>query len=379
MKTFIFPGQGSQAKGMGGELFDAFRELTQKADDILGYSIKTLCLDNPKRELNQTQFTQPALYVVNALSYYRKLDETGRKPDYVAGHSLGEYNALLAAECFDFETGLKLVKKRGELMAQAPEGRMAAILNATKAEVAAILRDNALHNIDVANYNTPQQIVISGRADEIERAQAFFQQGNMMYHPLNTSGAFHSRLMKPSSEQFRKFLGEFTFSPLMIPAIANVTARPHKNQDVADTLAAQLAGSVLWCDSIQYLMACADADEPMTFEEVGHGEVLTKMLRHIPKDTSLVVNHREKNEDEPVSLAGVQHAFENRPPRAANDVVGAWNARYPIGTKVRCTLHDYDELETRTEAVVLFGHRAAIYMKGYNGYFDLNEIVPVSA
>lgn len=379
MKTFIFPGQGSQAKGMGGELFDAFRELTQKADDILGYSIKALCLENANRELNKTQFTQPALYVVNALSYYRKLEETGRKPDYVAGHSLGEYNALLAADCFDFETGLKLVKKRGELMAQAPEGRMAAILNATKAEVAAILRDNALHNIDVANYNTPQQIVISGRADEIERAQAFFLQGSMMYHPLNTSGAFHSRLMKPSSEQFRRFLDGFTFSPPAIPVIANVTARPYRNESVADTLAAQLSGSVLWCDSIQYLMAHGDAADEMTFEEVGHGEVLTKMLRHIPKDTDLVIDDRAENANKPVLAAYVSHAADNRPPLAASDIVSAWNAKHPIGTKVRCTLHDYDELETRTEAIVLFGHRAAIYMKGYNGYFDLNEIVPVRA
>lgn len=377
MKTFIFPGQGSQAKGMGGELFDAFRELTQKADDILGYSIKALCLENANRELNKTQFTQPALYVVNALSYYRKLEETGRKPDYVAGHSLGEYNALLAADCFDFETGLKLVKKRGELMAQAPEGRMAAILNATKAEVAAILRDNALHNIDVANYNTPQQIVISGRADEIERAQAFFQQGSMMYHPLNTSGAFHSRLMKPSSEQFRQFLNGFTFSPLRIPVIANVTARSYRNESVADTLAAQLAGSVLWYDSIQYLMAHGDAADEMMFEEVGHGEVLTKMLRHIPKDTGLVIDDRAENANKPIPVAHVPQALDNRPPAAASEIVSAWNARYPIGTKVRCTLHDYDELETRTQAVVLFGHRAAIYMKGYNGYFDLNEVVPV--
>jgi len=379
MKTFIFPGQGSQAKGMGGELFDAFRELTQKADDILGYSIKALCLENANRELNKTQFTQPALYVVNALSYYRRLEETGRKPDYVAGHSLGEYNALLAADCFDFETGLKLVKKRGELMAQAPEGRMAAILNATKAEVAAILRDNALHNIDVANYNTPQQIVISGRADEIERAQAFFQQGSMMYHPLNTSGAFHSRLMKPSSEQFRQFLDGFTFSPLGIPVIANVTARAYRNESVADTLAAQLAGSVLWCNSIQYLMAHGDGANEMTFEEIGHGEVLTKMLRHIPKDTGLVIDDRAENANKPIPAAHVPYALDNRPPVAASDMVSAWNAKYPIGTKVRCTLHDYDELETRTQAVVLFGHRAAIYVKGYNGYFDLNEVVPVRA
>src|SRR5689334_5966402 len=129
MKAFVFPGQGSQAKGMGGTLFDEFQELTEKADRILGYSIKELCLEDPRKELNRTQFTQPALYVVNAFSYFAKIRETGQKPDYVAGHSLGEFNALLAAECFDFEAGLEIVKKRGELMSEATGGGMAAILN----------------------------------------------------------------------------------------------------------------------------------------------------------------------------------------------------------------------------------------------------------
>ena len=128
MKTYIFPGQGSQAKGMGGDLFNEFKELTDTADKVLGYSIKELCLEDPRSELNKTQFTQPALFVVNALTYYKRIQETGKKPDYVAGHSLGELNALLAAECFSFEQGLKIVKKRGELMSEAPSGGMAAIL-----------------------------------------------------------------------------------------------------------------------------------------------------------------------------------------------------------------------------------------------------------
>src|SRR5688572_11872523 len=107
MKTYMFPGQGSQRKGMGGTLFDQFPALTRAADAILKYSIKRLCLEDPDNKLNETQFTQPALYVVNALSYHKKLQDTGLPPDFVAGHSLGELNALLAAECFDFETGLR--------------------------------------------------------------------------------------------------------------------------------------------------------------------------------------------------------------------------------------------------------------------------------
>src|SRR5437764_7507813 len=119
MTVFLFPGQGSQRRGMGNPLFDEFKEVTARADEVLGYSIKELCLQDPHQQLSQTQFTQPALYVVNALSYLKKMKETGQAPDYVAGHSLGEYSALFAAGAFDFETGLRLVKKRGELMSQA--------------------------------------------------------------------------------------------------------------------------------------------------------------------------------------------------------------------------------------------------------------------
>src|SRR4051812_36667715 len=129
-KAYVFPGQGSQRKGMGENLFDEFPELTKKADKILGYSIKELCLNDSDSKLNQTQYTQPALYVVNALSYQKKIKDEGKQPDYLAGHSLGEYNALQAAGIFSFEDGLKLVKKRGELMSQAKNGGMAAILNA---------------------------------------------------------------------------------------------------------------------------------------------------------------------------------------------------------------------------------------------------------
>ncbi|MBF0103655.1 MAG: acyltransferase domain-containing protein, partial [Desulfobacterales bacterium] len=135
MLTFVFPGQGSQKTGMGESLFDEYKELTAQADEILGYSIKQLCLENLENNLQKTQFTQPALYVVNALSYLKKLDEVGKKPDFVAGHSLGEYNALLAANAFDFETGLKLVQKRGELMSKAIGGGMAAVIGFNRDQI----------------------------------------------------------------------------------------------------------------------------------------------------------------------------------------------------------------------------------------------------
>ena len=128
MLAYVFPGQGSQVVGMGKDLFDEFKEYVDAADEILGYSIKELCLEDPNGVLGLTQYTQPALYVVNALTYLKEVKTTGVKPDFVAGHSLGEYDALFAAGVFDFATGLKLVQKRGELMSQAKGGGMAAVL-----------------------------------------------------------------------------------------------------------------------------------------------------------------------------------------------------------------------------------------------------------
>ncbi len=374
MKTFLFPGQGSQSKGMGGALFDEFKELTDKADKILGYSIKELCLDDPRGELNQTQFTQPALYVVNALSYFKKVEESGQKPDFAAGHSLGEFNALLTAECFDFEAGLKLVKKRGELMSQATGGGMAAILNATKEKIETILKENGLTNIDLANYNAPSQIVISGLKDEIAKAQSFFQEGEMKYFPLNTSGAFHSRYMQPSREKFETYLKKFKFSDLKIPVISNVSARPYQNDEVIANLSNQITSSVKWSESIQYLIESGD----MEFEEIGHGKVLTKLVHKIQEETPKVLKDDMQNRQVEAEKSSLEQEIENDQqdsiPLTAEEKVRAWNQNHPIGTRAKSMIIEDDDLETRTEAVVLFGHRAAVYMKGYNGYFDLDEI-----
>jgi malonyl CoA-acyl carrier protein transacylase len=360
MKAYMFPGQGSQARGMGGTLFDEYPELTRQADAVLGYSIQQLCLQDPRDELGQTQFTQPALFVVNALHWHRKR-ALGGEPDYLLGHSLGEFNALLAAGCFDFETGLLLVRKRGELMSQAASGGMAAILNGSKAEIETVLRENGLTQIDLASYNAPTQIVISGARDEIERAQACFSTGKMMFYPLNTSGAFHSRFMRPAQAEFETFLRQFTFADPRIPVVSNVTARPYEAGAVAANLAAQMSSTVLWSEGVSHLLALDGGT--MQFEEVGHGEVLTKMLRSIRQHgaTAAVSNPRPQPPAQPLG---------------AEEKVQAWNRSHPVGARVKSTLPGYDELETRTEAVVLFGHRAAVYMKGYNGYFDLDELTP---
>ncbi|MET0985024.1 MAG: ACP S-malonyltransferase [Steroidobacteraceae bacterium] len=372
----MFPGQGSQSMGMGGTLFDEFKELTREADEVLGYSIKELCLEDPRQELNKTQFTQPALYVVNALSYAKKVAQTGRKPDYVVGHSLGEFNALLAAECFDFRTGLKLVQKRGQLMGQVSNGGMAAILNASKEEIEATLTRHGLTNLDLANYNTPSQIVISGHAAEIARAQPLFETGTMLYYPLNTSGAFHSRFMQTAKEEFGTFLSLFEFADPKLPVVANVTARPYQSGRIHEALSAQIDSTVRWSESIQYLMARGkSSNDPMEFEEVGHGDVLTRLFETIKRQTTPASLSAYLQEMRPSAF----DAPGQRKRTAAEEKVIAWNQQYPIGTKVESTLMGYEQLQTRTEAVVLFGHRAAVYMKGYNGYFDLNEIKPAAA
>lgn len=272
MRTYMFPGQGAQARGMGGGLFDEFAELTARADEILGYSIKELCLSDPLRALDKTSFTQPALYVVNALSYYKTIQRTGEQPNFVAGHSLGEFNALLAAGCFDFDTGLELVKKRAELMSQATNGAMAAIVNATRAQVEAQLQAHRLDRVDIANHNTPLQVVIAGPLDQITACQEIFQ---VKYVRLNTSGAFHSRLMQPARDKFENFLKTRTFAAPTIPVIANATARPYQSDALAECLSKQMCSTVLWSDTLRYLTNVA-AD--MEFIEVGHGDVLTKML-----------------------------------------------------------------------------------------------------
>ncbi|NOX92126.1 MAG: ACP S-malonyltransferase [Gammaproteobacteria bacterium] len=292
MKTYVFPGQGSQSAGMGGTLFDEFREVTEKADEVLGYSIKALCLNDHNKELAQTQFTQPAIYTVNALSYYKKCEETDQRPDFVAGHSLGEYNALLASGVFDFETGLRLVKKRGQLMSQARGGTMAAILGLNKEAIEKVIHDNQLQGIDVANYNTPSQIVISGLSDEISKAGPLFLQEGGQCIPLNTSGAFHSRYMQSARDEFAEFLAEFSCSKLTLPVVANVTARPYKQEDIRLNLANQMTHSVHWSESIRYLMGRGE----MEFEEIGHGRVLKNMVAKIQRETTpLVVTHEEND------------------------------------------------------------------------------------
>lgn len=373
-KTFLFPGQGSQKRGMGEGLFDEFPELTKKADKILGYSIKELCLEDPNKELNKTQFTQPALYVVNALSYQKKLKDGEKEPDYVAGHSLGEYNALQAAGVFSFESGLKFVKKRGELMSEAKNGGMAAILNSSEEQIKEILKDAKLDTIDIANLNAGSQIVISGLKEDINNAQSFFEKAGVMFIPLNTSGAFHSRYMKEAADEFDKFLKRKRFYKPKIEVIANTTGKPYDHKKVAEHLVNQLYNSVRWSDGMTYLLEKGD----MEFEELGVGDVLTKLTGYIKRDFAKkekAATTKKTVEKSAKKSVAKKAKTESKSSKDSLELVAQWNASNPVGTKVKSDLYD-SALETRTEAMVLFGHRAAVYMKGYNGYFDLREVTP---
>lgn len=292
MKAYLFPGQGSQKKGMGADLFDAYPDLTAKADNILGYSIKELCLEDPRRELTQTQFTQPALFVVNALMYLRNLEEGNAKPDFVAGHSLGEYNALFAAGCFDFETGLRLVQRRGALMSQAKDGGMAAVIGLVEDQVRDILEKSGMDELDIANLNTTYQVVLSGPKQQINDIKPFFEEAKVkMYTPLKVSAAFHSRYMEPARDEFAAFLNEFDLADPEIPVIANITARPYEPGAIRQNLANQITGSVRWTDSIRYLLGFGVTD----FQEVGPGKVLAKMQKKIETEAEpLDISDHEK-------------------------------------------------------------------------------------
>ncbi len=277
--AWVFPGQGSQVRGMGGELFDAYPKLVREADELLGFSVKELCLSDPEGHLNDTRYTQPALFVVNALHTARLREESGgREPAFVAGHSLGEYNALFAAGVLDFRTALTIVKRRGELMAQSRLGGMAAVLGMTEQQVWTTLAKNRLDELDVANLNSESQIVISGSRDALRAARPMFEAaGCRNYVPLEVSGAFHSRLMWPAATELARFVRDIEPAPAKIPVISNVSARPLVDGEVRQRMAEHLIRPVRWADTIRFLLR-RGVDE---FVELGPGQVLTKLIHDI--------------------------------------------------------------------------------------------------
>lgn len=328
MNAFVFPGQGSQTKGMGGGLFEKYPEYTRKADEILGYSVEELCLRDPREQLSDTRYTQPALYVVNALSYLDAVAASGETPAFVAGHSLGEYNALFAAGALSFETGLKMVRRRGELMAQAREGGMAAVIGLTEAQVAEVIRSEGLANVDMANLNTPTQVVISGPAADIDRVGPLFEQaGCLSYVRLRVSGAFHSRLMEDARRQFADFISGFVIDEPKITVVSNVRARPYPAGRVKELLIDQITHPVRWAESIRYLMGKGVKE----FKEVGPGTVLTGLIRKIMREAEpLVLPEEAPAEQRTPVVAAAQTAMRLTPPMPAAPATLDEGVRRPV-------------------------------------------------
>lgn len=266
---------------MGADLFDRFPDWTAEAGGVLGYSIRELCVDDPRDELGSTAFTQPALFVVNALTYRARLEDGAPAPAFAAGHSLGEYNALVAAGVLDFGTALRLVRRRGELMGRVGGGGMAAIIGLAPDRIAAELAETeAGRRLDVANYNSFDQTVIAGPLDDLAAVRAGFESaGARAYIPLKVSAPFHSRYMRGAMEAFAAALDEVSFRPPSIPVISNATAAPYEADTARETLARQIGHSVRWLETVEFLLDKGVTD----FQEVGPGKVLTKLAASIRK------------------------------------------------------------------------------------------------
>jgi malonyl CoA-acyl carrier protein transacylase len=322
--VWVFPGQGSQVKGMGAGLFERFPRLVEEAEDILGYSLRRLCLEDPERQLTLTQFTQPALFTVSALAYLRKREEAGdAAARCFAGHSLGEFNALFAAGAFDFATGLRLVRKRGQLMSEAPKGAMAAVLGLDEEKVRALLAGSEFQNIDVANVNAADQIAISGLYDEIERCDKLFTGAGGRYVRLKVSAAFHSRFMREVEREFAAFAAGVAFRPLEAEVISNCTARPYPKADYQSLLVRQITSSVRWYESMSWLLARGD----VTVTEVGPGDVLTKLQARIKQSPMAI-----REDGKPAPKAAV--AAKPAKPRTVFMYSGQGSQYYAMGREL---------------------------------------------
>lgn len=314
--VWVFPGQGSQRKGMGEGLFERYPRETAQADAVLGRSLRALCLDDPDGMLGRTEYTQPALFAVSALSFLAKRDDGAALPDLYAGHSLGEFNALFAAGAFDFETGVALVAERGALMSKAPHGAMAAVIGPDQARVRALLDDADLARVDIANINSPSQIVISGLYEDIERCEAVFVGSGARFARLNVSAAFHSRWMRDVQARFAEFAATQTFRPLQADVISNRTARPHARDGYLPQLIEQISQPVKWYESMSWLLAQGET----TLEEIGPGTVLSGLFVKIRQQPMPIVAADVRIDAEPdaASTAPAAVAPPMPGPRAQN-------------------------------------------------------------
>lgn len=308
--AFVFPGQGAQSVGMGKDAYDqraSSRSVFEAADRRLGYALSDIIFHGPESELKLTYHTQPALLTVSA-AYLGVLEEAGVRPDMAAGHSLGEYSALVAAGVLAFEDAVAVVRKRGEFMDEAVpagKGAMAAVLGAEREALRRLCEDisQRVGTVEMANVNCPGQIVVSGTREGVEAvAERAKEAGAKRVIPLEVSGPFHSSLMRPAAERLAAVLAEVPMADARMPVIANATAESVTSAvDIRRLLVEQVVSPVLWEDCVARMIELG-AD---TFVEIGSGTVLAGLIRKISRDVRVIsVNSMASAEEAARQLSG---------------------------------------------------------------------------
>ncbi|PYX86524.1 MAG: [acyl-carrier-protein] S-malonyltransferase [Acidobacteria bacterium] len=288
--AFLFPGQGSQSVGMGKELAEhhaVARQAFEEADDVLGYRLSQICFERPEEQLRMTEITQPAILTLSVAAW-RVLDQQGLKPNFVAGHSLGEYSAHVTAGTLGFADAVRTVRNRGKYMQDAVPvgvGTMAAILGMKPERVEQVCKDAAHGEVcEAANINSPEQIVISGNTDAVERAVKLAEErGAKKAKLLPVSAPFHCSLMKPAQERLAADLGKLEFQKPGMPVACNVDAELVEDAESSrGALVRQVTATVQWDQSVRLLIAHG----VQRFVEVGSGKVLWGLMRQIDRTPS---------------------------------------------------------------------------------------------